>query len=321
LELIDDGKKERTFSKYAQQVHSSETLNIINRFVDKQKKKLNTKELLSNITIPQRFNDLNRKIAKNSRFVGYAITPRESKSININIGSVGLRVDSAQSLTLYVFDPTKESAMTTISTSALTDLRWADVDINIEFDKLDGGAGSTYLIGYFEDDLTGQMYEQDWGKGQTHAAMKITRHYAGIVPVRFSNSTLSGTNCPDMQYLEGAISCQTPGFGLRFNVKCDITDVLVDNINMFGEAVQHAVAIRYLKDAKGNILLNPTISSAQNRATFDQEITDMEGRLYGGLIEDVGYQRGILDNLVLDFSELDAVCFKARADRITQTYW
>jgi hypothetical protein len=35
----------------------------------------------------------------------------------------------------------------------------------------------------------------------------------------------------------------------------------------------------------------------------------------------VGYQRGIIDNLTLDFSELDAVCFKARADRIAQTYF
>jgi FAD synthase len=90
---------------------------------------------------------------------------------------------------------------------------------------------------------------------------------------------------------------------------------------MFGEAMQLAVAIRILRDALGNIGLNPTISSAQNRATWEEMLTDFEGRLYGGYIENIGYQRGILDNLSLDFSELDAVCLKSVDDRITEVKW
>jgi hypothetical protein len=290
--------------------------------VDRQKKKLNSKELLSNITIIQRHNDLSKTIDKTGRFVGYAITPRESKSININIKSIGLQSSAAESITLYLYDPTQETAIESKTvTCAGQSVTWTALDWDIEFDKLDGGAGSTYVIGYFEDDLSGSLYEQDWSDGNAHASQRITRHYAGISPARFNSSTLSGTDLPDMEYLQSSLSCQCSGFNLRFNVKCDITDVLVDNINMFGEAVQHGIAIRYLRDAKGNIGLNPTISSAQNRETFDQEITDMEGRLYGGLIEGVGYQRGLIDNLTLDFSELDAVCFKARADRIAKTYF
>ena len=166
LELIDDAKKERTFNNYVAQVHSSETLQFIQKFVDRQKSKLASKELLSNVTVPQRFNDLSQTITKSGRFVGYAITPRESKSINILIQQVGFQSSQAETFTLYLFDPTQQTAIQTKSiTSTGKSLTWTDLDWDIEFDKLDGGAGSTYIIGYFEDDITGVMYEQDWGEG------------------------------------------------------------------------------------------------------------------------------------------------------------
>jgi len=322
LELINDARKERTFNAYVQQVHTSETLNLIQRFVARQKKKLETKELLSNVTIPQVFNDLHDTITKDSRFVGYAITPRESKSININIKEIGLQSSASESFTLYLFDPTQQTAIAsdTVTCSGKS-VEWTTLDWDVEFDKSDGGAGSTYLIGYFEDDLSGTLYEQDWADGAAHAAMKITRHYAGLSPFRFNNSTLSGVELPDMQYVESSLSCKTSGFVLRFNVKCDITDVLVDNITMFGEAIQHAIAIRYLRDALYDIRLQPTTTSAKNRESFAQLLTDYEGALYGGYIEDIGYRRGMLDNLALDFSELDAACLKGRADKITKVKW
>ena len=319
FELIDDVRQEKTFNNYIQDLHNAAALTIVQRFVDRQKKQLNTKELLSNVTMIQRHCDLSQTITKSGRFCGYAITPRESKSINVYIDSVGFQASASDSFTLYLFDPSQQTAIyssdITVTGKSVT---WTDLGWNIEFDKSDGGAGGTYLIGYFEDDLTATMYQQDWAEGQAHAAMKITRHYAGLAPVRFTSSCLSGALLPNMERLTSMISCKTSGFNLRFNVKCDITDVLVDNISMFGEAIQHAVAIRIFRDALANIGLNRTISSAQNRETFEQMIVDLEGTLYGGVIEGIGYRKGIMDTLAIDFSELDAACLKAQADRITQ---
>ncbi len=322
LELIDDVKREQTFNNYVDNVHNAEILTIIDAFIAKSKKKLAGKELLSNVTMIQRHNDLDQTITSEGRFVGYAITPRESKSININIKQIGLQSSVAESFTLYLYDPSQQAAIQSkVVTCTGKSVTWTTLDWDIEFDKSDGGAGSTYLIGYFEADLNGTLYHQDWSDGMAHQAMKVTKHYAGLSPVRFNSSTLSGVELPDMQYLESSVNCKSSGFNLRFNIKCDITDVLVDNINMFGEAMRYGVAIRYLKDARGNIGLNTTISAGQNRDEWEQMLTDYEGILYGGVVEGVGYQRGILDNLTLDFSEMDAVCLKARNDRISQVRW
>jgi hypothetical protein len=315
LELIDDAKREKAFNDYVVDVHRAAIIEVVERFISRQKRHLNTKELLSNITMIQGMNKLDHTITKNGRFIGYAITPRESKSLVVTIKSVGLQSSASESLTLYLYDPSKQAAVQskTITCTGKT-INWTTLDWDIEFDDLTGSAGGTYLVGLFEDDLSGSLYEQDWSTGQSHISMKITRHYAGLSPVRVRSSHLNGVSLPNMEFIEGELSCKTSGFNLRFNVKCDITDVLNDNITMFGEAVQMAVALRYLRDALANIGLNPTISSAQNREQFEQLATDYEGLLYGGYIEDVGYRRGIIDNLSLDFSELDAVCLKERKE-------
>ena len=289
---------------------------VMQRFIDRQKKRLNSKELLSNVTMIQRHNDLSQVIGQSSRFVGYAITPRESKSININIMEVGFQSSASDTFTLYLFDPSQQTAIQTktiISTGK--SLTWTTLDWNVEFDKSDGTAGGTYLIGYFESALTASMYQQDWSDGQAHVAKKITRQYAGITPVRMA---ATGVTLPDMALLPSGASCKTSGFDLRFNIKCDITEVLVDNIEMFGEAVQHAIAIRYMRDALATLALNPNTASSRNREQFTELITDYEGMLYGGYIDNVGYRRGIIDNLSIDFSNLDARCLQAEENIIRE---
>ncbi len=221
--------------------------------------------------------------------------------------------------TLYLFDPTQQTA---IKTQEITvtgkSMTWTSLDWDIEFDRSGGTAGGTYLIGYLESDLSVSMYQQDWSDGQAHVAKKVTRHYAGIAPVRM---TANGTSLPNMERLLSAISCKTSGFDLRLNVKCDITDVLVDNITMFGEAVQHAIAIRYFSDALNNVKLKPSFSGEQTREAMQARLVDLEGMLYGGVIEGLGYRRGIIDNLAIDFSNLDANCLKAQEDIIRQVRW
>ena len=111
LELIDDTKTEKTFNNYVQDVHNAEVINVVQRFVDRQKKKLNSKELLSNVTMIQRHNKLDHTITGDSRFVGYAITPRESKSINVNIKSIGLQSSASESCCRYLYFTTKPAGI------------------------------------------------------------------------------------------------------------------------------------------------------------------------------------------------------------------
>lgn len=308
---------------YLTSIHESEGLRVIDAFVAKQKKDLASKELLSNITLIQTYNDLDYQISRSSRFVGYCITPRESMTICSKITQVGFISPAAQTFTLYLFDTSQRSAIQTksIVITGVETMQWFDLDWDISFDRDLGSAGQRYLIGYFEDDLTSDLYDENWTGNCAHVASRIFGHYMGISPFRFPSGTLNGIYIPELKYLQSSLNCRTSGFNLRFNSKCDITRVLVDNIDMFGQAVQYQIGVRILKDALSNYELNPITSARDNRERWKELLLEYESKLHGGMLEGGGYIPGMIDRLSIDFSNIDAVCLKNVKGQIQNVRW
>ena len=322
VELLDYAKNESQICDYVTAIHQSEGIKIIDTFVAKQKKDLATKELLSNNTLIQAYNTLEYTISGSGRFVGYCITPRESKTIASKIKEIGFLSSGVQTFTLYLYDTSQRSAIQTkeITISAADTVEWTTLNWDISFDRDTGSAGQRYLIGYYEADLTYALYDENWTGTCAHVVNKIFGHYMGVQPVRFSSGTLNGIYIPQLKYLQSSMNCRTPGFNLRFNTKCDITRVLVDNIDMFAQAIQYQIAIRVLRDALSGYELNAMTSAQDNRTLWKELIMEYEGKLHGGLTES-GYIPGMIDRLSIDFSNLDAVCFKDIKEQIMQAKW
>lgn len=323
LELLDYARQEKNVSDYVSDIIASETLKTIDTFILKQKEDLNTKELLQNNTLIQDFTSFQYPITKNSRFVGYVITPRESKTITSRILQAGFISSAAQSFTLYLFDTSNYTAIQTktISINSVKTIEWTALDWDISFDRDSGSAGQRYLIGYFEDDLTETFYDDYWNGQNSHVAQRIFGHYMGVSPIRFNNGVLNGTNLPDCFYLQSAMVCRTPGFNLRFNTKCDITKILVDNIDMFAEALQYKLAIRILSDCLSSITLTNVNNAQQLRDRWQQLLDEYNGKLNGGITEAGIPVKGIIDRLSLDFSDMDGVCLKRQKGQITKVRW
>lgn len=308
---------------YVTSVHESESLKVIDTFIAKQKKDLATKELLSNVTLIQGYDTREFTISRSSRFVGYSITPRESKTIVSKIKEIGFHSVEAQTFTLYLYDTSQRSAIQTkeITITNPDSLEWTTLNWDVSFDRDLGGAGQRYLIGYYEDDLTSGLYEENWTGNCAYQASRIFGHYMGITPIRFASGTLNGIYVPNLKYLQSSQNCRTSGFNLRFNTKCDITRVLVDNIDMFAQAIQYQIGIRILKDALSATELNATTNARDNRENWKSLLIEYEGKLHGGLMEGGGYIPGMIDRLSIDFSNLDAVCFKEVQGQIMNVKW
>jgi len=319
IETASKARSEESLADYLDNIHSEELRQIVNTFVHNIKDQLHSKELLSNVTLIQKFHDYSSKITQDSRFVGYVISPQPSKSIKAQITHVGFEADAAQSLTMYLFESSQKSAISTFTyTSTSADsLDWTDVtseSLEIEYDADSYGAGTKYIIGYFEDDLSGQAYQVDY-LNTANQARKILNRYLAISPLYVDSSKLDGTNIPDRESLDGAISTKHPGFNLRFNIKCDITNVLSDNIQMFARPHQYAVAVRVLSDALAATGINPISSAAQNREQWQSLLSQYKAELYGGHAVIGGIpirKKGMMEELTMDFSDIDAVCLKRK---------
>lgn len=326
--LLTYARNEFGVCDYIDAVHESETLKVMDAFIAKQKRDLTTKELLSHNTLVQDFNDLDDAISRNSRFMGYVITPRESNTIVSKIKSVGFISSAAQSFTLYLYDTSHKSAIQseTITITQADTIEWTTLDWDVSFDREAGSAGQSYLLGYFEDDLSADLYEQDWTTESAHVASRIFGHYMGVYPLRIVSTELNGTYIPNRDQIPSMGTCKTPGFNLRFNTKCDISKVLVDNIDMFAQAVQYAIAVRILGDVlKSNIDLNAVSNARDKREDYKELIQEYNTKLYGGYMQNIGgadlYIRGIIDQLSFDFSYLDPVCLKKKSGEIVYAKW
>lgn len=325
LNYVDDEKVLSTnVSDYVAGVHDKEILTVIDKFVRLEKENLNTKELLSYLTMIQEYDDLVSTISKSGRFVGYVITPRESQTINCSILQAGFMSSDADSFTLYLFDTSHKAAIQSIeiSTDSAETIKWTDLDWDISFDRTEGSAGQRYLIGYFEDEVTSDLYDISWTDQSCHVSKKIFGHYMGVSPIRFNSGTLNGVNIPTLQYLESSINCKASGFNLRLNAKCDITNILTENISMFAEALQYRIAIRILSDALSYATLNNVSNAAQLRETWKELITEYTGKLEGGITAEGGnFIKGIMHHLSIDFSAIDAVCLKRIKGQIRGVSW
>lgn len=320
LNYVDD---EKNVSDYVASAHDNEIIKIIDKVLQKKKGDLNTKELLQHNTMIQDLEDFEQTISKSSRFVGYAITPRESNTIETSILEAGFMTSAADSFTLYLFDATHQTAIktTTVSTSSAKTIEWTNLsDWSVSFDREAGSAGQTYLIGYFEDDVTADLYDITWSGAHSHFAKRIFNRYVGLRPVRFNSGTLNGSSLPNMRYLNSSENCRTSGFNLRFNTKCDITKILEENITMFGEALQLQIAIRILSDALNYTTLNNVTNAQMLRAEWKELLNEYNGKLYGGAIGEV-FVKGLIDNLDVDFSNIDASCLRKRKGDVNYARW
>jgi len=303
-------------NNYLANIYNQELTHLVSSFVEKCKGTLNTKEILSNQSIIKGINTVNEKVDKNGRFVGFLLTPTASENVKSKITYVGLHLDTAQSLTLYLYDISRNTAVKTYSftLSAADTIEWKAVtDWIVTYASTSGGTGQQWLIGYFENDLTGQAYRRDFDDNSRHDAFRVWGKYLGVAPVEIPSSALNETSLPDNDSLEQYISETMHGLYFKFNTTCDITNVLVDNISVFARPLQHAIAIRILEDAyrSGSDGIHNPIKDS-NLKKWQEYANTLKGQLYGGYDANGIFHKGMVHYLSIDFSNLDKVCLRKR---------
>ena len=177
-----------------------------------------------------------------------------------------------------------------------------------------GGIGQKYILGYFEADLTCNAIKMEFN--QSLKNFSVFGKYMSVYPVAIPSANLDGYKLPSkMLDLENYITENTHGVYFKFTANCDYTNLLEDNINMFAESLQYAIAIRILQDAVASV--GEGVHNSTKDASIPEWrslISKYSGELYGGYMS-IGsdqsiYKKGLIELLTMDFSGLDCVCMK-----------
>jgi len=325
FDIIEDGLSDNysTVNDYLNVVHESEIVSLVYDFVSRAKEKLASRELLNNFDVTNGVADFTNLATKNSRFVGWLIKPHKSNNIKIALTKIGLQLDTAETVRIYLYETSQQTAIATYDFvySAPLSVQWKTVTDFLMNYRGEYGTNQQYILGYYEtsttsrtNPLTGQAVKFDFDCGCDNAPQREFGRYVEIQPIVIPNANLNGVTLPDTQDLTSYYVDTSYGIFGKINVTCDITDVIVDNMDIFAKALQYRIAVRVLDDYLASKRVNTT-TSAKHNIDFAEYARNMYSNLLIGWTDNADkYHRGLLEDITIDFSGMDNICLPCQTD-------
>lgn len=247
-------------------------------------------------------------IAKRGRFVGFKVMLTKA-NLQFVLSNVAVQLSATQSITLYVYEANKTNAVTTIviDYTVASNMQMKSVSNTILSNSL---TGNEYIIGYYENDLVGNAIQRDVNLISmspsccNNQSLAYWQKYNKFVNVR--------TFYVDEQYLsedkslswnvnqEIIVSHTNFGLNLQFSVKCNITDLVIQQKSLFVELVKQTLQVKLLTDLfltqENNAVAN-FLRGFTGRETLNDFIKPENEKL-----------KKALEETALDISSLDSTC-------------
>lgn len=307
-------------NEYLEKVYNDCLASLLNKFVTQKKGIGEIKEVLEN-TIAQRSFDASRYLnSQQGRALGWEIRPKDSNNIRLQITSLGLMTNSIENITVYLYRANKKEAIFTKSISSTADNEeWTEVTDFIHYyqSTTEGAGQSLYLLMYEYDSINqtaGIQLSQNTKLYYSRYCNKSK--FAYVRPIAFNSTYLNWSvnkyNLPNLRGI--SYEAYSHGLNFRYNLKCDITHILKDQVQVFAEALQYEVAIKLLFDGITSTRINETENRMES--TWIKTMNAYKAYLYGYNDDKVGFVKGLMEKLILDFSGLDDICLPCQKFKI-----
>jgi hypothetical protein len=249
--------------------------------------------LLDSIQLFDGMGALINRIIKRSRFVGFEIKLASQQGLAVTIDKIGMQLDAAQSLNLYLFHSSVEDAIAVIpitfdKANTFNFKSPTDAVIMNHFTDthdLDG----VYYLGYYEDDLTGQAIKRDsnWGTapcygctGWNYSAWQRWSKHVGIRAIAVSSTYLNAD--PAILFdANGLTYDNSTNFGMNISltVACDLTAFMVQNKMRIADALAMKTCIKFLHEIAYSTRMNAIPDKIKSLAIADLSNTDKDSFL------------------------------------------
>lgn len=241
------------------------------------------------------------------RFVGFRINLMPYRSLTYHLSKVALQLSDAQATPLEVYlyqegraDPL---AILPLTYSSANSLHWYDVKAanNDEAIYLSPGQSMTYVLGYYEADLTGYAIRKEFTGTlcQTcRSYYKQFNEYVTVLPVALPAAELE-VNRLTVDTSQLIQTSSNAGLNLQLSSYCDLTDVLTADKLLFAKAIQLKGAIKVLND----MYTSPETSRLA--------LTEVQQDAYAENQRLLPEYKAVVKDIQLEFSGLDSVCYPA----------
>lgn len=290
-----------SLSDYVSAIIRNSQQQCLQEFVSRHKELTRTRTLLDNVNPVKGENIFTNQIMKSGRFVGICIEPKKSDTIAAVLKYIGVQFNALNtSLTLYLYDCSQNDAIATLTLTAhnkILSLQWIESTMVARYRSNTGGTGQRFLLGYYENDLTGNAVSTSLARCNSgcrgYEWVNKYQQYCYVTGFSVPATGLNGTSLPNLNLIgEGD---ETFGLHLRFYITCEISDVICDNKNMFALAISKKCAMRFYQDFANNSNVSREADMTRDRALTNYAMAKEEYDL-------------LLKSIRIDFTNIDGIC-------------
>lgn len=293
----------------------------VTKVFNQKKLRRNTKAIFDNVYLFDGVGRINDKELKKGRFVGIMFKVLRHNDIAAIIKRIGLQFDQPNvDFNLYLFhssqvDPIKTFTYTLNGTGSF---EWnAQEDYQVKYNQNDLDVGGFYILGYYEEDLTGQAIIKryrwdivpqcgtcngDYGFYQKYS------QYIEFTPISVSSSHLEGIKPSDgaaklFDVAKMAKHYDTNfGMNMELTVKCDLSDFFCKNRDLFTDVIMKSVAVDLLQE-----IAFSTRNNAINKETRVKAMYELDNRENNSIGKKKEFENAI-KAIDIDLSDLNTVC-------------
>lgn len=302
-------------SAYLRSVQQSAAINVFNSVFAKRKLHEVAKTLLTDTSLYDGTGSLTNKITKLGRFVGYRIKPRYRDTVLI-ISAAGLQLDTANpNFKLYVYQSSSLEPLNEIDIahSKVVTFDWHQLgtEIKLRFNAESLNDNCYYYIGYYESDLVGQaiwkenvLFENGCSSCNSVNSLLYQRwsNFFEIQPIYVPSTYVNENKTMFEEDKQIMLANQNWGMNFRFQVHCDVTDMICRNKNAFIDAIR----LQLIHD-----ILNAMAFSMRDNQ-LKQKVSQMA---FYALENKDNFERGIrsqldkaIDGVSFDLSDINKIC-------------
>lgn len=317
-------------SEYLLDIFNSEAKQLVQSLFDLKRDQKNTKSLIQTMRFYDGAGNLNDKILNQGKLVGVSFELVYTQNLVAIIERIGLQLTgSAADVPFYVYHSSqaKPIATFTVNQTGAWGFQWHTPATKIKMHSLNNSydSGGLFFIMYDQNNIGGRMAINrrmnfhlgpcaGCGPYNFIAYQRISRFLAmkavqvdAVNRVRFDDEAgefVADPNGVDMWSIDNTTLALDTNWGLNFDVtvRCDLTEFLVAQKDVFANALSDAITVRLLNDMINSTSKNGINTQTRTLAEKALGSISLGG---GGLRDKATYS---LKQINFEIAELDQVC-------------
>lgn len=246
--------------------------------------------------------------------VGFEIVPIRADGVTMRIESIGLQMTGTGKVTIKIFHSSQKEPCYTIDCTRTKDgsMEWFAQNILLPYVSDDTDSGGSWFLVYEQGDNLAINKTIDWSRdcvscNRSSGWASISR-FLEIHPFRTQESTDSLWPIENNIY-----TSENYGINLKVSMICDITDIIIEQKDIFANYIALQVAYDLLKE----MAFNPSfrINRAQSNPAFGalDFLMAIDGDPASYKKSGIGYDLSkAMQSLNVDISGMSRICLPCR---------